>query len=240
MYIAVKGGEQAIEASRRLLALSRRGDPAVPALTNDQVEQQLGLLVARVMAEGSLHDPELAALAIRQASGDPVEAAFLLRAYRTTLPRLGFSLPLDTDRMRVSRRVSSIFKDLPGGQVLGPTFDYTQRLLDFDLLRDGQAPVDRGTQPGVEGRPTHENPSSKPGRTPKALAELEREGVVESCRPSPGDPTPPDITREPPTYPMPRTGRLQMLCRADEGWVQSVLSHLLGRFQAALGYDRLC
>ena len=41
------------------------------------------------MGEGSLYDRELAALAIKQAQGDLVEAAFLLRAYRTTLPRFG-------------------------------------------------------------------------------------------------------------------------------------------------------
>jgi len=135
MYIAVKGGERAIEASRRLLDAARRGDPGVPALEVAQVQQQMGLLVGRVMAEASLHDPQLAALALVQACGDAIEAAFLLRAYRTTLPRFATSEPLDTDRMRVERRVSAIFKDLPGGQLLGPTFDYTQRLLDFGLLR---------------------------------------------------------------------------------------------------------
>lgn len=41
------------------------------------------------MTEGSVYDPELAALAIIQAQGDLVEAVFLVRAYRTTLPSLG-------------------------------------------------------------------------------------------------------------------------------------------------------
>ncbi len=98
-----------------------------------QIEQQLSLGIARVMSEGALYDPELAALAIKQARGDMVEAIFLLRAYRTTLPRLATSLPIDTGRMAVRRRISATFKDIPGGQVLGPTFDYTHRLLDFDL-----------------------------------------------------------------------------------------------------------
>lgn len=210
MYIAVKGGERAIEASRRLLAAARRGDPAVAPLRVDQVREQLGLLVGRVMAEASLFDPELAALAIRQACGDPIEAAFLLRAYRTTLPRLCYSEPLDTDAMRVRRRVSAIFKDLPGGQVLGPTFDYTQRLLDFDLLRaDTQAP----SQLPVDPEP------ADGGRIDNALASLAAEGLVEPCEPSDGDPIPPDITRDPPAYPLPRSGWLQMLARADEGWV---------------------
>src|SRR3546814_6995779 len=85
------------------------------------------------MAEGSLYDPDLAALALKQACGDTIEAVFLLRAYRTTLPRFGVSQPVDTGRIAIRRRISATFKDLPGGQVLGPTFDYTHRLLDFGL-----------------------------------------------------------------------------------------------------------
>jgi alpha-D-ribose 1-methylphosphonate 5-triphosphate synthase subunit PhnI len=42
--------------------------------------------------------------------------------------------------MRGERRISSTFKDLPGGQVLGPTFDYTHRLLDFSLAAIGRTP----------------------------------------------------------------------------------------------------
>ena len=94
------------------------------------------------MGEGSLYDRELAALAVKQAQGDLIEAAFLLRAYRTTLPRFAHSLPVDTAAMQIRRRISAVFKDLPGGQVLGPTYDYTHRLLDFGLA-DGGATVRR-------------------------------------------------------------------------------------------------
>ncbi len=133
MYVAVKGGERAIEKAHELLARERRGDPAIPEITPAQIEEQLSLGVARVMAEGSLYDAELAALAIKQARGDLIEAIFLVRAYRTTLPRFGYSSPVETGRMAVRRRVSAAFKDIPGGQVLGPTFDYTHRLIDFAL-----------------------------------------------------------------------------------------------------------
>jgi alpha-D-ribose 1-methylphosphonate 5-triphosphate synthase subunit PhnI len=205
MYIAARGGEAAIAASRRLLAAARRGDPEVPTLQPVQIQGQLRLLVARVMAEASLYDPELAAVAIAQAMGDTVEAVFLLRAYRTTLPRLAASEPLELAAMRAARRISAIFKDLPGGQVLGPTFDYTQRLLEFaprDLASGEPQPLAAGEADMVN-----------------ALAVLASEGVIEPGVPSDGDPEPVDITRDPPTYPMPRSGRLQMLARADEGWV---------------------
>jgi alpha-D-ribose 1-methylphosphonate 5-triphosphate synthase subunit PhnI len=207
MYIAVKGGEQAITASMRLLDAARRGDARVPELEVEQLRTQQPLLVDRVMAEASLYDPELAALALKQALGDPIEAVFLLRAYRTTLPRWGFSEPLDTGRMLVRRRVSAIFKDLPGGQLLGPTFDYTQRLLDFSLLKEGTT---------VEAPRA---PLAEEAAMPSPLSLLADEGVVEPCVTSEGDPEPPDITRDPPAYPLPRSARLQMLARADEGWV---------------------
>jgi alpha-D-ribose 1-methylphosphonate 5-triphosphate synthase subunit PhnI len=211
MYIAVKGGEQAIDASRALLAAARRGDAQVSELGVAQIAQQMPLLVGRVMSEGSLYDPELAALALKQALGDPIEAVFLLRAYRTTLPRLASTEPLATRAMRMQRRVSAIFKDLPGGQLLGASFDYTQRLLDFGLLRATEATV------AAEAAPEDMFDPPVPAESP--LDVLAAEGLIERAAPAPGDPTPPDITREPPVYPLPRAARLQMLARADEGWV---------------------
>ena len=148
MYVAVKGGEAAIDNAHALLADARRGDRSVPEIGTEQIAEQLTLAVDRVMTEGSLYDRDLAALAIKQARGDLVEAIFLLRAYRTTLPRFGASEPLDSERMHIARRISATFKDLPGGQILGPTFDYTHRLLDFELAAPG-APVPEPAQGGA-------------------------------------------------------------------------------------------
>src|SRR5262245_49636063 len=64
MYVAVKGGEGAIENAHRLLDHKRRGDTSVPDLSVAQIREQMTLLVDRVMTEGSLYDPDLAALAI--------------------------------------------------------------------------------------------------------------------------------------------------------------------------------
>ena len=141
MYVAVKGGERAIENAHALLARARRGDPSVPEISLAQISEQLALAVDRVMSEGSLYDRELAALAIKQARGDLIEAIFLLRAFRTTAPRFGASEPIDTAAMEIRRRISATFKDLPGGQVLGPTFDYTHRLLDPTLAEGGEVPA---------------------------------------------------------------------------------------------------
>ncbi len=141
MYVAVKGGEKAIDAAHALQESRRRGNTDLPELSVAQIEQQrLTLAVDRVMTEGGIADRELAALALKQASGDNVEAIFLLRAIRTTLAKLAVSEPLDTTGMRLERRISAVYKDIPGGQLLGPTYDYTHRLLDFTLLANGEAP----------------------------------------------------------------------------------------------------
>lgn len=75
MYVAVKGGEAAIDNAHRLLADRRRGDRSVPAMRIEQIIEQLGLAVDRIMSEGSLYDRELAALAFKQARGDMTTAA---------------------------------------------------------------------------------------------------------------------------------------------------------------------
>jgi alpha-D-ribose 1-methylphosphonate 5-triphosphate synthase subunit PhnI len=210
MYVAVKGGEKAIDAAHRLLAERRRGDRSVAELSVAQIRQQLTLAVDRVMAEGALYDPDLAALAIKQARGDLIEAIFLLRAYRTTLPRLAACEPIDTASMRVERRISAIFKDVPGGQLLGPTFDYTHRLLDFALAAEAQTAANDGT--------TAPTLSAPPEAMPRILDVLGREGLVEPADAA-GDAAPGDITRSPPTYPAPRDVRLQALARGDEGFL---------------------
>ena len=205
MYVAVKGGEAAIDNAHRLLADRRRGDRNVPALTLEQIAGQLSLAVDRVMAEGSLYDPELAAMAVRQARGDLIEAIFLLRAYRTTLPRFGYASPLDTSAMRIERRVSATFKDIPGGQLLGPTFDYTHRLIDPAMAGDGA--VEAGLR-----RPLENEEAS-----PRVTDLLDGQGLIEPDVFSDAEPA--DLTREPTEFPVGRDLRLQALARGDEGFL---------------------
>lgn len=204
MYVAVKGGERAIDNAHAWLAEERRGDPSVNELSVAQIREQLALAVNRVMAEGSLYDPDLAALAIKQARGDLIEAIFLIRAYRTTLPRFGGSNPIETEEMECDRRVSATFKDAPGGQVLGPTFDYTHRLLDFKLAADGEV-AEASVGNTIEGP------------TPHIMSFLDREDLIQS-EPS-GEDIPADLTRTPLELPASRALRLQSLTRADEGFI---------------------
>jgi alpha-D-ribose 1-methylphosphonate 5-triphosphate synthase subunit PhnI len=206
MYVAVKGGERAIENAHALLADRRRGDRTVAEISLEQISQQLALAVDRVMTEGSLYDRDLAALAIKQARGDLIEAIFLVRAFRTTCPRFGASAPLATAGMDVRRRISAIFKDLPGGQVLGPTFDYTHRLLDQGLAEATNVP-----EPATAA---HDGAPLRPVTDLLAAADL-----IERSPPGADGGAVGDLTRDPLSFPAERDLRLQNLARGDEGFL---------------------
>lgn len=205
MYVAVKGGEKAIANAHALLA--RRGAGEGERIHHAQVRDQLGVLVSRVMAEGSLYDPDLAAKALLQAQGDVLEAVTLLRSYRTTLPRFGTTEPVDTAGLPAERRISATFKDLPGGQQLGATFDYTHRLLADELE-------------------TPEVPAAGAGETEPMQRITDLLGVEALIEPDVPeawtDPDPADLTREPTTFPLSRAERLQALARGDEGFLLSL------------------
>ena len=211
MYVAVKGGERAIANAHALLAKQGRGDTSLPRIGYAAVAGQLGVLVARVMTEGSLYDPELAARAIVQAQGDVLEAITLVRSYRTTLPRFGYTLPVDTAGLPPQRRISATFKDLPGGQQLGATFDYTHRLFTD---REATAPRIPREEPAADGA----GPAIP--EMPRVTDLLGASALIEPDHvPGAGDPEPGDLTREPAIFPMSRAERLQALARSDEGFL---------------------
>ncbi|MBM6700638.1 carbon-phosphorus lyase complex subunit PhnI, partial [Bifidobacterium pullorum subsp. saeculare] len=138
-YVAVTGGEQAIATSLDLIERKRVAGGL--ALDVDTILSCLPELVQQVESEGSLWAPEVAATAVKQACGSVEEAVFLMRAYRSTLERLYTSRVIDTDEMRVDRRISAAFKDIEGGQILGATRDYSHRLIEFELADETQASV---------------------------------------------------------------------------------------------------
>jgi alpha-D-ribose 1-methylphosphonate 5-triphosphate synthase subunit PhnI len=208
MYVAAKGGERAIENAHRLLDHERRGDTSVPELSLAQISEQLTLAVDRVMNEGSLYDRELAALAIKQARGDLIEAIFLLRAYRATLPRFGATEPVDTAAMMIRRRISATFKDLPGGQILGPTFDYTHRLLEPTLGSETGEPPARA--------------NADDGALPRVTDLLAHDDLIERMPQPTADTAVGDLTQDPLTFPVDRDVRLQNLARGDEGFLLSL------------------
>ncbi len=218
MYVATKGGEGAIDNAHRLQRERRRPRTGTTAISSEQIIDQQWLAVSRVMTEGSVYDPELAALAIAQSHGDLGEAVFLVRAYRTTLPRLAVTRPVDTSAMHVDRRISASFKDVPGGQVLGPTFDYSHRLIDFD---GASMPF----EPGATVTPNRvvdeagDQDDHAIARLPRVLDVLDREGLIEVAGIADSDVLADDLTRAPLAFPAERPLRLQALARGDEGFL---------------------
>src|SRR5665648_311149 len=89
-YVAVKGGTLAIEESIKRLKYERLKKGVV--LDCDRIEGGMRCLIDQVMSESSLYNETIAALAIKQAEGSPEEAVFLMRAYRSTLPRKHYSV----------------------------------------------------------------------------------------------------------------------------------------------------
>ena len=210
-YVAVMGGQEAIKASHDLTQYFRLRH-ASGSLEVRAIESQLRLLVDRVMSEAGFYAPAYAALAIKQAEGDGYEAAFLLRAYRSTVPRNHVSLPLDTQDMRIIRRISSAFRDIPGGQFIGPSFDYAHRLLDFDLIHE----LPEGIRRIIERFEGMEE-SLALARIPRISDLLRTESLLASPKPVSEEEVLFDITRRKLTFPAPRSARLQTLARGETG-----------------------
>ena len=209
-YVAVSGGSEAIARADELVRYYRLRGGSAP-LEAQQIRDQQRLAVDKVMGEGSLYAPTVAALALKQAEGDSIEASFILRAYRATQPRRYTSLAVDTGAMRVVRRISGAFQDIPGGQILGPTRDYSQRLVDFSLLDEKEQVI----RELLEGAGLDTADRTQPDSFPKVVALLRAEGLLEA--PEAADRGLRDITRESLNFPYPRSAKLQSLARGETG-----------------------
>ena len=231
-YVAVRGGGRAIEESLKLLERERVSGNAMASVS--EIEATFPGLIEQVMGEASLYAPRLAAVALKQAQGSPEEAVFLLRAFRSTLERPYTSRVIDTQNMAVQRRISAAFKDVPGGQLLGATRDYSHRLIRFDLenetdedAAEARRQFDEELEAACaalteEERAQHKRAADGLKAMPKVLDYLRKEGLIEEC--ADDDAPPVDVTMDPLVFPAPRSARLQTLAR---GMTQGV---------TALGY----
>ncbi len=218
-YVAVSGGEQAIAASLDLTELKRVG--AGRSVDVETILAALPELVAQVESEGSLWAPEVAATAVKQAQGSVEEAVFLMRAYRSTLERLYTSRVIDTDTMRVDRRISAAFKDIAGGQILGATRDYSHRLIEFELVDEAPADVRERAAELEHALAAEPSADAAEAQThvPRVLTYLREINMVKAY---PQDDTEPvDITKTPLAFPAPRSVILQALSR---GLTQAVIA----------------
>jgi alpha-D-ribose 1-methylphosphonate 5-triphosphate synthase subunit PhnI len=169
------------------------------------------------MAEAGVHEPRVAELAVDQAGGDLARACSLIRAWAAVLPRLA-EVCQGVSELRVERRITPAFLEPAGGQYLGASLDYAQRLLD---LSGGGSPV----SPDGRATPSEEAPS----RFPPARGALEREDLL---APTTDHARPVDISREA-SERTERGALLQLLARADTG-AMTALAYSAVRGYAAL------
>lgn len=217
-YVAIKGGQEAIKEAADLMHVLRtrgavNGEQPLDLLA---VEHQLHYLHSQVLSEGGLYDPQLASLAVKQTLGDPMEAAFLLRASRSTRPRIGDTPIVDTSQMRLIRRISSAFKDIPGGQMLGPTPDYTQRMFNWELINETDSDFRNVLERWLE-KASLDELSVDTATLPKVLDTLRNQGLVDE--PPQANDSAFDITREPLVFPVDRSAALATMTRGQQGGI---------------------
>lgn len=216
-YVAVKGGTQAIEESIKRLKYER----LQKGMTLDckRIEAGMRCLIDQVMSESSLYSEELASIAIKQAEGSPEEAVFLLRAYRSTLPRKHYSRIVKTEDMFVERRISASFKDIPGGQILGAAYDYTHRLIDFSLTEETDEEISHWLADYIQDNPPVKDFVELDNLT-QVIDYLRKEGLIRTCEDDNTEPF--DVTKESVQFPTSRSARLQILTRGQTGAVTSL------------------
>jgi alpha-D-ribose 1-methylphosphonate 5-triphosphate synthase subunit PhnI len=231
-YAAARGGVEAILAAEELVR-RKRVEGSSPKLEIGQIMERLGLAVDRVVGEGGLWAPELAAFALRQTEGDIIEAVQLLRSYRSTLPRVAHAVVVDMNELEILRRIVPAYRTPPGPQLLGKTLDYVGRMLDTDEpdrtdvadATDDAAHTAAVGANGTTGVGEDDRPLDRhPGRLLHLLASMDL--LVEHRRTD--DPDPFDITTQPVRPGVPRSAVLSVMARAETGalvnlWYRNVL-----------------
>jgi alpha-D-ribose 1-methylphosphonate 5-triphosphate synthase subunit PhnI len=229
-YAAARGGLEAILAAEELVRSKRDGGSS-PPLELGQLTERLSFGVDRVMGEAGLWAPELAAVALRQAEGDIIEAAHLLRAYRAARPRLAKALTVHADELEILRRIVPAYRVPPGPQLLGRTLDYIGRLLERPTPQQAAPSPEPEPETEIETTPvpaqTHAHANGDTRHPGRLLDLLRSQGMIRDRR-RPDDPEPYDITRDPVRPGVPRSARLSVMARAETGslvnlWYRNIL-----------------
>ncbi len=194
-YVAIKGGEQAIDNSLNFYKdIIKKSEN----IKDDDIQDGLRFAVDKIISEGSLYSKKLAATAIKRSAGDLLNAAFFLRAHRSTCQRIGIAQTIDVNKMKLLRRISSAFKDIQGGQILGASNDYEVKLILKTKNEEAK----------------WESFEDKECVLNSALTPLRKNNLVKTIK---KDETISDITRLFPEPPYTRSAVMQVLTRGESG-----------------------
>jgi alpha-D-ribose 1-methylphosphonate 5-triphosphate synthase subunit PhnI len=231
-YSGVKGGMNAILAAERLV---RRKRADAPSQETGAIIAAFRLAVDRIMGEAGLYDEAVAADAFRQAEGDLLEAAHLVRAYRSSLPRLAITEPADPDGITVLRRIVPASRTPDGPQLLGRTTDYTARVLERPQTLSPEQPqaaeeteATQATEANASGAAVPARNRTQDQRHPRRFSETLAKLDLSVTHEQPAeDPEPFDVTRAAARPPAPRSAVLSSMARAETGaltglWYRSI------------------
>ncbi len=214
-YTSVANREGAVEAARALAAgLRAAGSPASGSAEFGELVGVIArspLAIDQVSAESGIVERIVCARAYLQAEGDLARAVSLVRAWAANLPQLA-TMRTSPGEWRVTRRIAPAFVAPPGGQFLGASRDYEQRLLSFENARpaDGAGHSRNGSSAVRSAAPAL--------HLPAAADILERDGLL-----APADPPAEavDTTRSAASR-LSRGGFLHLLSRAETGALTSM------------------
>jgi alpha-D-ribose 1-methylphosphonate 5-triphosphate synthase subunit PhnI len=191
--------------------------------TADLEPGRLPVLEDQVCAEAGVWAPDAARRAIMQAGGDVPRAVSLLKVWAATLPHLD-SCPVAEPDIRVERRISSAYQEVPAGQWLGYAPDLAPRILSWD------APDDLGDSQPVAQVESIEADAPSRASVPRARDLLE--GLA--LRPEPDDGDGLDPAAGMPVPPLDRATRAGVLAGGETAALVTLASLILGRRREAV------
>lgn len=220
---------------------------------NGSASEHLPVLEEQVCAEAGLWAPDVARRAIGQAGGDIPRAVALLKVWAAALPHVEAEPVADAD-IRLVRRLSAAYADVPGGQWLGYAPELASRLLEWDDpgreraardgADDGDAPTDAEgdhlpddeAAPGAAGAASLSTVAAQrdaPSRagTPRVRTLLSDVPVASTPQDGPGE----DPALSTPVAPFSRATRLGVLARGETASLVTLAALVLaGRREAVL------
>ncbi|MGK2853337.1 MAG: carbon-phosphorus lyase complex subunit PhnI [Microbacteriaceae bacterium] len=196
-----------------------------------QSPRRASALQEQICAEAGLWEPEAARRALDQAHGDPAHAVSMLRVWAATQPHLEAPAIQPSDIV-LTRRLSSAYPQVPGGQWLGFAPELKARQLDWGAPSD----VGAGNGSGVDAQeppPAEPEPSADAPRrddTPRVRDLIQGAPMVIPPADGMGD----DPARAVLAPPHSRANRLAILARGETGALVALAAMILGRRQEAV------
>ena len=203
----------ALDAARAIAQSTRRGNDISTAVLEEQI-----------CAEAGLWEPAAARRALDQSHGDPAHAVSILRVWAATQPHV-HALTVQPEDVVLTRRLSSAYPQVPGGQWLGFAPELIARQLDWSPP----------SEPNVR-RPMAAEQDSPTADAPRRADTLRVRDLIQGAPTvtPPSDGAGDDPARAVLVPPHSRSNRLALLTRGETGALVALAAMILGRRQEAV------